>query len=669
MNRWLVWGIGLLIIIGLTSIHYFVSALPLTATSPLVLLDHLWQLGLLLILLWLATAIGLAIAARLGVTFAAPVEALPFTIALGLGAMMTVITWLGFVSLFNLAAVIVVLGGIAWLVRREWLKATELWRLTTTTTIQAIRGSVAITFSQIAIAMIGLLLLVAAIPTLAPVDSYDALMYHLPAPATFIEEGRIVPFPQQIQPNYPLGFEMLYAVGLMLQTDELAQMLHFSTGVLLVLAVYAFACRFFNRLSGVLAVVILLASSKITLIAGWAFTDMAFVFFASLAVYAFVMWWRKDSFGWLLLAGLMCGFGLSMKYYGLRLPLVLGLVLLWRNIQSGCSWRKLLKDALAFGGPALLIAAPWYIKNWIWLDNPIYPFFLGGVNWNVFRTEEWGRWVDTFGLGHSPTDYLLLPVNVWLYPSAFSVTPHGYFNPGLFLAVIALFMRPPRLLIGLWLYVIAQFYLWAIMMQELRYLLLILPWLSLCAGWALARLINMSRGYRWLGALARTIPLVLLAFTLAIHVGVLTPFSKNPLPVVLGLETPADYLHRVNYIYASMEFINAELPPEARVVYLWEGQTYYCQRDCLSDPIYDRWGNLVYRHQTLDKVLQQMQVLGATHLLINHHDGLNPLGRNKTPAGPRSENIVAFRSFRDNYLTQLYADRFIELYRVNYLAE
>ena len=666
MNHRFVWGVGLLVVVtGLTVIHFSVAALPLTVATPLVLLDHLWRLGLLVFLLGLASVIGLALAIRLRIIFNAPLEALPFTVALGLGTMMTVITWLGFARMFNLLAVIVLLGVMAWLTRREWVKAIELWWLTVVAITKTILNSNIITFPRVAIIMVGVLLLTAAIPTLTPPDSYDALMYHLPAPTAFIEAGRIVPFPQQVQPNYPLGFEMLYAIGLMLKADRLAKMLHFLTVVLLTLAVYAFGLRFFNRLCGILAVLILLASPKITLIGGWAFTDMAFVFFASLTLYAFVVWWREDSFGWLLLSGLMCGFGFSLKYYGFRPALVLGVALVWCDIQRGRGWRRLLIDCLSFGGVALLITAPWYLKNWLWLNNPIYPFFFGGVNWDIFRTEEWARWVDTFGRGHDLIDYLLLPINVWLYPSDFSATPHGYFNPGLLLAVTALLMKPPRLLIGLWLYVIAQFYLWATMMQELRYLLLILPWLSLCAGWALARLFEATSQYRWLGPLTRTAPLILLAFTLVIHIGVLTPLSKNSLPVILGFESPADYLRRTNYIYGSIEIINSELPPEARVVYLWEGQTYYCQRDCLSDPIYDRWGDLVYRYHTLDEVLWQIQALGATHLLINH-DGLKPFLRDRNPANPRAEYIAAFHSFRNEYLTEFYANQFVTLYQINY---
>jgi hypothetical protein len=665
MNRRLVWGVGLLVAAGLTAVHFFVAALPPTMTTPLTLLDHLWQWGLLAALLWLATAIGLALAARLGVTFTDQVEALPFTVALGLGTMMTSIAWLGFARLFNLAALGLVLAGMAWLVRGEWARAMELWQSVAGTIIQTIRGTGGITFPQVATGMVGLLLVAAAVPTMAPVDSYDALMYHLPAPAAFIKAGQIIPFPQEVQSNYPLGFEMLFSIGLMLYDGRLAQMLHFSTIPLLTLAVYAFARRFSDRLTGLLAILVLLASAKVTLIGAWAFTDMAFVFFASLAVYAFAVWWREDSPGWLLLAGALCGIGLSMKYYGFRPPLALGLALLWRDRRAGRSWQRLLTDALRFGAPALLIAAPWYIKNWLWLGNPLYPFFLGGVNWDTFRAEEWARWVDTFGRGHSLVNYLLLPVNIWRYPFDFSATPHGYFNFGLLLAPAALLMQPPGLVIALGLYIAIQFYLWAVMMQELRYLLLILPWLSLCAGWVLARLFHLARGHRWRSALVRTAPLVLITPTLAIHLAMLTPLSKNPLPVVLGLESPASYLRRANYIYPSMEFINAELPPQARVVYLWEGQTYYCQRDCLPDPIYDRWGDLVYRYQTPEAVLGQLQALGATHLLINH-DGLKPWLRDRNPAGPRAEHIAAFYTFRGEYLTQLYADPFVEVYRIDY---
>ena len=74
-------------------------------------------------------------------------------------------------------------------------------------------------------------------------------------------------------------------------------------------------------------------------------------------------------------AGAMMGFALGIKYLAL-LPLVFlaGLALM----------RKLpLRGTLAFVMVAVVIGSPWYIKNVVWMRNPVYPFaysiFPGGA--------------------------------------------------------------------------------------------------------------------------------------------------------------------------------------------------------------------------------------------------------------------------------------------------
>jgi hypothetical protein len=111
-------------------------------------------------------------------------------------------------------------------------------------------------------------------------------------------------------------------------------------------------------------------------------------------------------------------------------------------------------------------------------------------------------------------------------------------------------------------------------------------------------------------------------FLTAIDVGFLT-LQINPLPYLLGQESRDDYLaRRLGAYYAAMQEINERLPAEAKVVFLWEPRSYYCQVDCRPDSILDEFPHLVNQYGSAGGIAQAWQAEGVTHVLV-HRSGLN----------------------------------------------
>ncbi len=82
----------------------------------------------------------------------------------------------------------------------------------------------------------------------------------------------------------------------------------------------------------------------------------------------------------LIWAGIAAGTGGLAREYGLILPLLGVVTLIWNQV----SFRK----CLTFVISACLVAAPWYLRNWIRTGNPLYSHSLGGVfPSNVLHTE------------------------------------------------------------------------------------------------------------------------------------------------------------------------------------------------------------------------------------------------------------------------------------------
>src|SRR5690606_4518199 len=85
---------------------------------------------------------------------------------------------------------------------------------------------------------------------------------------------------------------------------------------------------------------------------------------------------------WLALAGVFAGLGLGVKYTAGLTIVALGVFIVMRQP------RQFLRNGLIFGGAALLVFAPWLLKELLLYQNPIYPYLFDGVSWDSLRTAN-----------------------------------------------------------------------------------------------------------------------------------------------------------------------------------------------------------------------------------------------------------------------------------------
>jgi 4-amino-4-deoxy-L-arabinose transferase-like glycosyltransferase len=638
------------------------SLRPWNQPNPLAPAERAFAVAATMILVLLAQALGLRLVRWFGI---APQELggrYLVAAATGLGALAYLVLALGLVGWLSLPVVLGALVGLALWLHKDveqiiiqcigW--AQELWRLLAA---QPIR------FEGVVGCLLLLLIFASTLSAISPPSDYDGLMYHLAAPKAYLAAGRIHPFPLQVQANYPATLDMLYTVGLALGSDLIAPLLHLTTALLATLGLYVFGCRFFSRRFGLLAAVIFFATPKVNLIAGWAHVDLALILFLVVALYGLYAWRETGQRHWLVGMGIACGLAMGTKYYGARPTLVLGLaVLLLSRWERRQTWRAALTDAGTLAAVTTLVAAPWYLKNWIWMGNPVYPFYFGGRNWNIFRAEQWARWASTFGMGHGLTDYLLLPVRLVLYPNRFSVTPYGYLSHGLWLSPLFLLIRRRpyrRLFLEMGVLAISQFALWAVDMQEMRFVLYVVVPLSLMAAAVFDGLLMRWSGQFGLKTLLQLVPLYLMVLALSIQI-----FSlSGSIGVLLGTMPKAAYLRAKNYVYDGLAYLNENLPSDSRTLFLWEGQGYYCDRPYIPDPIYDRWVNLMVLYETPATIRDWLAAQSVTHVLLSEQ-GLRPILAQHDAGGYQRHAFEVFKTFRDEYLVQVWTDDAITLYRL-----
>lgn len=471
---------------------------------------------------------------------------------------------------------------------------------------------------------------------LLPPTDWDGLFYHLTGPKLYLAAGRISSGIDIPHLSFPGLFEMLFTLGISLRGDVTAKLLHFGFSLLLAALVYRLGTRHLRLKNGRLSILILFSIPMVLTLAGWAYNDLALAFFQVGALYTLLTWREEKQAARLILGGLFCGLSMSLKYTSIFAPVTLGGLLLWWLWRDRIRPAPAFKSALAFGLPAVLVALPWYLKNWLFTGNPVYPFVFGGAFWDEFRSAAYSG--AGSGIGFDLVGLLTLPYQLTLGLHDANYID-GRTGP-LFLAFLPLLLvygvfryrkkNFPPALDGLLVFALAQYAFWTFGVAWSAGLwqsrLLLPAFVALCPAlaWMIDDLRYLNhRQFSLNHFLGLFIGIVLL-------LGLVDQLFNNqigsksgwlyyrPLHHLVGTETRTDYLtRRLGVHYAAMETLNTELPPDAVVLFLWEPRSYYCRLDCRPDSILDTYNHLQYLHGSdAEAIVQQWKTDGITHVLV-----------------------------------------------------
>jgi hypothetical protein len=337
------------------------------------------------------------------------------------------------ISLFSIRLALVfniALGALAFLlvcglsiVHRPWRLVVVARRNAFASSLRNLRGvNLALVLYLVAVFLITFVL------TLAPPNGadYDSLTYHLAAPAQYLRFGRIVDLPYDHHTYFPFTMEMLFLFGLALQGPVLAKLFHWLMLPLCCFALVAMGRRHLTTRAGLFGAALFASIPLVQSEATTAYVDLGFTAFVLLAFLCFANWLSShdgeensnvtnDSW-WLASSGAFCGFAIGTKYLGF---LTFGWLGLWalgtmirrRNFQ--------VKPLLLFAVFAIVLGGGWYVRNWLWTGNPVFPFayeIFGGRGWTAQMAADYTRDQAVYGFGRSPSDWLWLP---W----RFSMTP------------------------------------------------------------------------------------------------------------------------------------------------------------------------------------------------------------------------------------------------------
>jgi len=521
---------------------------------------------------------------------------------------------------------------------------------------------------------------------LAPELEYDTLEYHFGALTSYLADGRIHFLKSNTYGNFPALTEMLYLTGMILEGDITAKLVNYLFGLLCVGAIICFCKKYFSWKAGLISGAVFYIYPLTGIVSSQAFIDLGLTFFTFMGLWAIINWFdgsaevtpvcgknvsphklkdRQEKqagvWKWIVLAGVYCGLACSCKYTGLLFALGLIVLLIagrslleciFRDKSFGCEatdskicFARLIKSVVLLGAITVLVASPWYMKNYMATGNPFYPLLykiFGGSNWDMVRELR-------FWKAHQPPDTSLQA----LVQLPWNMTTRDQKASLLFLFLLPLFVfvkKKNRIILSLAAFAVLFYLVWFYCTHHVdRFLMPVLPVLSIVCGWTLYRLADNKIS----GGILKSVMITALIFN--IYIFNLFIASLNPWPVALGYETEDEFLSRNLKIYNAFKFLNDNLEENERVLVVGEARIHYLKVPFLANTVLDEsiLEQFFKPGISLARIKQEFEASGITHILLNKAE-VRRLHQTYSYMADFDWNL--FNRFEQEYLKEIYTD-------------
>ena len=528
-------------------------------------------------------------------------------------------------------------------------------------------------------AVMAVALLIALINCLSPVTANDALVYHLNLPGIYCAHGGMYYLPFNVYANMPhygeVAFTMLYSIG----GEAAVKLFYFSLLISACLAVYTLVTRKAPRVFGILAASVFLVQPLVLDHRVVANIDimLAFVYLAAIGI---VLGgdWREGRWRTTICVAVLAGFMMGIKYTAVAPAislLVLVLILRGKTLQA----RHIAAGVLV----ALLVFAPWPVRQGINTGNPFYPMLEGyfdGANWDGIQQQRLLSWQRSMGMGRAIGDYLALPFNISTRarPGLNYARFDGTLSPVFLILFPLIFIRRRRETLTLALIAIGLGFFWALTSQQLRFLLPCLALLAVLGAMGLADLCGSGPGEDRGGESARkeggglgALLIFMLAGVLLIEIITLAAPNQygrswageavgERLGTVMGFEPGDRFLERTVQPFSLYRQADAIIPRGEAVFMVWENRAYHLGRPYFSDSFFEASTlmRLVAGAADAGELKDLIAGMGYRYILVN-----DLLGEVFARQYPR-EDIMKLGEFIEKELEPVLTANRVSLYRI-----
>lgn len=288
------------------------------------------------------------------------------------------------------------------------------------------------------VAGVAIAVLFALVSVLAPSDTveWDSLAYHLAVPKLYIQAGQIYPITYIHHSNFPGAVDYLYIWGLVWGGEAGAKSFTLAFHLFGLLAIFGLTRQIYGKMEAWWAALAWTTVPLVLWLSGTAYIDVQNGLFAGLGILFAALWIRERTSNWAWLSGILLGLATGSKYTGLQTIFAVGVVIVIASIlakRSNPGSTATARGLVTVCGLALLIASPWYVKNTIWVGNPVYPFFykqLGGKNWAAWNADIYQNEQQSFGAARATPDGKIEPQRIGHAILGLAYQPGRYINPG-----------------------------------------------------------------------------------------------------------------------------------------------------------------------------------------------------------------------------------------------
>ncbi|MGB2598866.1 MAG: glycosyltransferase family 39 protein [Candidatus Omnitrophota bacterium] len=472
--------------------------------------------------------------------------------------------------------------------------------------------------------LLSFVLVAVFIKTLSPPAGInDSLAYHLNCPKVFLQNHKVFAIPYDVDCAMPFFMEMLFTLGVALKDAVFSKLVSYLMGFLLIYAIYDFTKRYISQKYSVLAALIFALTPVVYVHMSYAYVELGLAFYLFMSFYMFYEWLEEKKTSFLLLSAVFMGFALSIKAFaGFLLP-AFCLYIIIRGIVKRRGFSSTAKEFILFAFFSFIFSFAWYVRAYIISGNPIYPYLH-----HLFSDIEpglLGGYLTPGGYnrGMNILSLLLLPWDMTFYPGMFGgdrISPiYLGILPLAILPVAGLlrkrgdvrFWRPVFFLAA---YVLAWFYVihLAKYLHLTRYLVPMFAFASVLSVYLVAELFAKPLKS------AKVVKAVLGSFIcifLILQTGALVYNTRDRIAVALGIETREEYLSREERTYDIAEYINNNLPKNAKILAFSEVRFYYFDRDIVREEIFREFTKYDKKGLKKRELTRFLKEEGFTHVL------------------------------------------------------
>lgn len=266
---------------------------------------------------------------------------------------------------------------------------------------------------------------------MAPETSPDGAGYHLGIVSQYLRWHGFHPITWDFYALLSEGMEMLFLFAFAFGKHSAAAMVHFAFLLALVWEMFSYGRRAGYPVLAACGALLVFASPVVGVDGTSAYNDLAVAAIAFTLFYLLRIWDQDRSPRLLAAVGIVAGFGFAVKYTAWAGIVYAVLLVGWES--------RRIRDLVIVSVPAAMVALPWLVRNWLWVHNPLAPFF------NSFFPNPYVSYSFEVGYRHELAHYDL--PSLWQLPMQLTVhgSLSGLLGPVFLLSPIALLaLRRPE---------------------------------------------------------------------------------------------------------------------------------------------------------------------------------------------------------------------------------